>query len=118
MIMEIQGRMQHPDESFHKYATAMLTNMHRAGDFSQEDLIDRLYENMHPEYKLYVRLDDVSSLGDLSIRAAEYEAIERQRRKFRNDKKTYHRTRGGRCNLLPWRVLLEMQTERPYSIWL
>jgi len=87
MVREIQGRMQRPDEPFQKYATAMLTNMRRAGGFSQEDQIDRLYENMHPEYKLYVRLDDISSLSELSARAAEYEAIEKQRRE-RSEKKT------------------------------
>jgi len=40
MVREIQGRMQRPDEPFHKYATAMLMNMRRAGGFSQEDQID------------------------------------------------------------------------------
>jgi len=43
---------------------------------------------MHLEYKLYVRLDDISSLSELSARAAEYEAIEKQRRELRNEKKT------------------------------
>jgi len=88
IVREIQGHMQRPDEPFHKYATAMLTNMRRAGGFSQEDQIDRLYENMSPEYKLYVRLDDISSLSELSAQAAEYEAIEKQRRELRNEKKT------------------------------
>jgi len=67
--------MQRP-EPFHN-ATVMLTNMRGAGGYSQEDQIDRLYENMHPEYKLYIRLDDISSLNDLSGKAAGYEAIEK-----------------------------------------
>jgi len=88
LVREIQGRMQRPDEPFQKYATAMLTNMRRAGGFSQEEQIDRLYENMHPEYKLYVRLDDISNLSELSARATEYETIEKQRRELRNKKTT------------------------------
>jgi len=51
----------------------MLTNMRRAGGFSREEQIECLYENMHPEYKLYIRFNDVTSLGDLSARAAEYD---------------------------------------------
>jgi len=39
----------------------MLTNMRRAGGFSQEDQIDRLYENMHPEYKLYASMTSPAS---------------------------------------------------------
>jgi len=69
-IGERDPSMQHSDELFHKYVT--LTNMSRVGGFSQEDQIDRLYENMHSESKLYVRLDNIFSLGDLSTRAAEW----------------------------------------------
>lgn len=35
---------------------------------------------MSPEYKMYIRLDDIVSLSDLNARAAEYEAIEQQHR--------------------------------------
>ena len=85
LVREIQGRTQRADEPFQKYATAMLTNMRRAGKFSPEEQLDRLYENMNPEYKLYIRLDDLTSLSDLSDRAAEYEAIEKQRRELRTE---------------------------------
>jgi len=59
--------------------------MRRTGGFSREEQIDQLY--MHPEYKLHVRLDDVTSLSDLSARASEYEAIEKQRRELRSKRR-------------------------------
>jgi len=56
--------------------------MRRAGEFSCEEQINRLYKNIYSEYKLYIRLDEVTSLGDRSVRAVEYEAIEKQRREL------------------------------------
>lgn len=88
LTKEIQSRFQQPDEPFGKYATAMLTSMRRAGGFTAEDRLEKLYDNMSPAYKLYVRLDDLTSVNDLSARAAEFEAIEKQRRAQRSEKPT------------------------------
>ncbi|XP_024879264.1 uncharacterized protein LOC112459414 [Temnothorax curvispinosus] len=84
---EIQGRFQKPEEPFHKYATALLTSMRRAGGYSADDQLERLYDNMSPGYKYYIRLDDITSLGDLHARAAEYEAIEEQNRERNAERK-------------------------------
>jgi len=88
LTREIRSCTQRPNEPFHKHATVMLTDMRRAWGFSREAQLKRLYENMHPEYKLYIRLDDVTSLGDLNALASEYESIEKQRRALRVDRKT------------------------------
>jgi len=66
----------------------MLTNMRRTGGFFREKQIDRLYKNMQSEYKLYVCLNDITSFSDLSARASEYEAIEKQQRELRSERRT------------------------------
>jgi len=73
LTREIQKRYQQPNEPFDKYTTAVLTMMRRAGGFTTEAQIEQLYDNMSPEYKLYIRLDDVTDLEELRARAAEYE---------------------------------------------
>jgi len=80
---EIAGRRQNPGEKFAKYATDILTLMRRAGNYSRDEQLDRVYENMHPEYKIYVRYDDATSLAELQTRATEFEDIEQQRRDCR-----------------------------------
>ncbi|EFN73159.1 hypothetical protein EAG_10222, partial [Camponotus floridanus] len=70
---EIMGRHQASGEEFARYSTVMMTLMRRAGGFSREEQLDVVYENMHPEYKAYVRVDDVRSLAELQFRAKEFE---------------------------------------------
>ncbi|KMQ86825.1 reverse ribonuclease integrase [Lasius niger] len=77
---EITDRRQRSGEAFNKYATEMLTLMRRAGGFNREEQVDRLYENMSPDYKMYVRYDDATSISELQARAADFEHIEKQRR--------------------------------------
>ncbi|KMQ88438.1 reverse ribonuclease integrase, partial [Lasius niger] len=76
---EIADRRQKTNEKFAKYATEILTLMRRAGNYSRDEQLDRVYENMHPEYKIYVRYDDATNLAELQARAAEFEDIEQQR---------------------------------------
>jgi hypothetical protein len=75
LVREIQERRQQPKEPYAKYATALQTMMRRAGGFTQAEKVDRLYENLRAEYKLYVRLTDATDLADLAEQAAEYEDI-------------------------------------------
>ncbi|XP_039313959.1 activity-regulated cytoskeleton associated protein 2-like [Solenopsis invicta] len=58
LMREIQERRQQPNEAYAKYATVLLTMMRRAGGFTQAEKVDRLYENLQAEYKLYVRMSD------------------------------------------------------------
>src|SRR5580765_1147237 len=77
---EIQGRRQQPGESFSKYATTLLTLMRRAGGFTAQEQTEQLYENLDPEYQLYIRPAEATSVTELSARAAEYERIAQRRR--------------------------------------
>lgn len=74
----IQGRCQKPHEQFNIYATEILTMMRRAGGYTPQDKIDKLYEGMEPEYRLYINRNDISSVSELTSRANEYEEITRQ----------------------------------------
>src|SRR5580765_698490 len=62
--------------------------MRRAGGFTRGEQLDRLYDNMNPEYKLYVRYDEAASIAELQARASEYEEIEQQRRDTRKVDRT------------------------------
>ncbi|KMQ86043.1 hypothetical protein RF55_15088, partial [Lasius niger] len=75
---EIADRRQKANEKFAKYATEILTLMRRAGNYSRDEQLDRVYENMHPEYKIYVHYDDGTNLAELQARVAEFEDIEQQ----------------------------------------
>ena len=85
---EIAERRQKINETFAQYVTVMMTLMRRAGGFTYEEQLDRIYENMHPDYKLYIRISDVTSINDLQARASEYKDIERERRELRKFDKT------------------------------
>ncbi|KAL6418960.1 hypothetical protein ACFW04_011678 [Cataglyphis niger] len=58
---QIADRRQHDSERFAPYADAMMTMMRRAGGFTREQRLARIYANMRPEYKRYVKRRDGSS---------------------------------------------------------
>jgi len=66
----------------------MMTLMRRAGGFSSAEQLKRIYDNMHPDYKLYVRISDIGSINELQIRAREYEEIEQEKREAQKRGKT------------------------------
>lgn len=84
---EIMGRHQAGGEEFTRYSTVMMTLMRRAGGFSREEQLELIYDNMHPEYKTYVRVDEVHSIAELQLRAKEYEDIEREKRELKKHEK-------------------------------
>lgn len=87
---EIQERRQLPDEPFDKYATAILTMIRRAGGFSADDKVDRIYENLRVEYKMYIRSEDIADISDLTTRAREFEELKRAQgqEKRENERRT------------------------------
>ncbi|KMQ87188.1 reverse ribonuclease integrase [Lasius niger] len=87
---EIQGRRQQSGESFSRYATALLTLMRRAGGFTAQEQTEQLYENLDPEYQLYIRPAEATSVTELSARAAEYERIAQRRRERQPEAKRNH----------------------------
>ncbi|XP_025074185.1 activity-regulated cytoskeleton associated protein 2 [Pogonomyrmex barbatus] len=79
LAQEIRDRRQHPGETFSQYVTHMFTLMRRAGNHSTLEKIDRLYENMRAEYKMFVRINERTTLHDLTDQATEYEEIQKAR---------------------------------------
>ncbi|KAL6419044.1 hypothetical protein ACFW04_014106 [Cataglyphis niger] len=61
----------------------MMMMMRRAGGFTREQRLARIYANMRPEYKRYVKRRDVHDLNDLLEEAAEFEGIEQETREVR-----------------------------------
>lgn len=84
---EIRSRWQKPSESFKDYVIALLTLMRRGKAMSEEEQLDRVYNNMAPEIKLYVRRDAVQNLRQLSQQAAEYEQIREEQRKYAGERR-------------------------------
>ncbi|XP_014469758.1 PREDICTED: uncharacterized protein LOC106741871 [Dinoponera quadriceps] len=76
---EINKRLQKPGELYAHFETELLTKMRRAGYYADEERLLQLYDNLQPDYKLYIRIADVRSIRDLRQRAMEYEAINRKR---------------------------------------
>jgi len=76
---ELTTRYQKAGEKFEQNATVMMTLMRRVGGFTPDEQLGKLYDHMHPDYKLYVRIGDVLNLTDLQKRASEYEEIEQEK---------------------------------------
>lgn len=55
--------------------------MRRAGGYSQEDQLKILYENMNPDYQLYVPLKNVTSVEELEAKVAGIDKIQARRGK-------------------------------------
>lgn len=58
----------------------MLTMMRRAGGMQNDKQLHKLYENLDPDYKIYVRWDNLQTRADLLDRALQFEAIREQQR--------------------------------------
>ncbi|KAL7724696.1 hypothetical protein ACLKA6_018882 [Drosophila palustris] len=71
---EIRSRRQRNGEGFKDFLIDIKVLMHYAG-YSAAQELHRVYENAAPEYKLYVRRQDFSTLSQLTRMAAEYESI-------------------------------------------
>jgi len=74
---EIRDRVQRPNEPFRTYATELQTMMRRLGGLSAAQQIDRIYENMRPTYRRYIRRSEVKQVGELIYLVTEQESIER-----------------------------------------
>lgn len=80
---EILRRTQGENESIRTYIVALTTLMRRHGGFSKNGVLNRLYSNMRPEYKLTVRRDKVNSVSDLIKQAEGYEGYLRDKKCYR-----------------------------------
>lgn len=80
----IQSRSQQQGETFQAYSTEILTMMRRAGGYSGKEQVEQVYENMDPDYQLYITLSEGTTMTELIKKAAQFEEISR-RRKNRTD---------------------------------
>lgn len=80
---EIENRLHKQSKPYLKYETDMLTMMRRAGGMPNNEQLHRLYENLDPDYKIYVRWDDLQTHADLRNRALQFEANREQQRNRR-----------------------------------
>jgi len=62
--------MQRKEESFKTYLIELRTKMQQAG-YREEEELYRAYENMAPEYRLYIKRGEFASLKQ----ATEYESV-------------------------------------------
>ncbi|KAL7723898.1 hypothetical protein ACLKA6_013940 [Drosophila palustris] len=75
---QIRSRRQREGEGFKDYLIEIRALMHHAG-YSTTRVLHRVYENAAPEYKLYVRRQDFSTLNQLTQMASEYESVKGQK---------------------------------------
>lgn len=54
-----------------------LVSLHHDSD---QDQVEQLYENINPEYQLYIRSNEVTNIAELSAKALQYEKLDRRRK--------------------------------------
>ncbi|KAH8306566.1 hypothetical protein KR059_003244 [Drosophila kikkawai] len=69
---DIRMHFQKPNEPFKEYLIDIRLQMRRAG-FSSDKELERIYENMLPEYQLYTRRQDFRTLTELTHLVTNYE---------------------------------------------
>ncbi|KAI5651495.1 aspartyl protease domain-containing protein [Phthorimaea operculella] len=82
LIERIIARKQGCREKFVDYLTDLQTIMRRYGKLKSQEKLERIYENMNANYKLYVQRQDFDSVHDLIELCTEYEKITEE--KYRN----------------------------------
>lgn len=80
---EIERRTQGENEPIRKFVVALTTLMRRRGGLSQNDMLNRLFSNMRPDYKLTVRREQFQTTDELIRLSEGYESYLRDRRNFR-----------------------------------
>ncbi|KAM8701992.1 hypothetical protein ACLKA7_005513 [Drosophila subpalustris] len=71
---QIRARQQRPGEAFKTYIVELRMFMKRAS-YSGVQELDRAYENMLPEYQLYIRRHEAHSLAQLTQLATDFEFV-------------------------------------------
>lgn len=79
---EIKARTQGPAETVKEYVTAMQTLIRRS-NVSPEIQVERIYQNLRPEYTFFIHRDDLSTLPDLVKMGEEYEQIRMEQARFK-----------------------------------
>ncbi|XP_039287367.1 uncharacterized protein LOC120352026 [Nilaparvata lugens] len=69
------GQRQHEGEAIDDYVEELQTLMRGRGDFLVSHQLQRLYKNLLPQYKLYIREAEIYLVDDLLKLARQYERI-------------------------------------------
>lgn len=75
---DIRRRSQGPREKGKDYVTTMQTMYRRLGQVPVNDQLERIYENLRTEYRLYIRRQDFRTLSELLIFIEQYEELMRE----------------------------------------
>ncbi|KAH8283372.1 hypothetical protein KR054_003366, partial [Drosophila jambulina] len=74
---QIRSREQLDGETFKDFMLDLRVLMRHAGyDETQE--LNRLYENVAPEYQMYIRRSEFRTIGELAQLAIEFEAVQKR----------------------------------------
>jgi len=71
---EIRTHVLRKGELFKTYLIELRTKMHQAG-YREEEELYRAYENMAPEYRLYIKRSEFATLKQLTHMATECESV-------------------------------------------
>lgn len=75
---DIRRRTQGNREKGKDFVTSMQTLYRRIGQIPVVDQIERIYENLRTEYRLYIRRQDFRTLSELIVFIEQYEEIMRE----------------------------------------
>lgn len=83
MEEEIRSRTQGAKEKARDYLTAMQTLIRRHGNCNERAELARIYRNLRPEYKSYIRVRDFSTIEELVQLTEEFEQLQTETSAFR-----------------------------------
>ena len=75
---EISKRVQKTGERGRDYIVELQTLMRRHAGLSKEERLFRLYKNLQPEYRQYIRRKDFNNVDDLLRQVEEYESLQKE----------------------------------------
>ncbi|XP_049312584.1 uncharacterized protein LOC125778484 [Bactrocera dorsalis] len=76
----IRQRRQHELEKYKDYVLAMQNLMKHSG-YNQQQRLERIFQNSHIDFKLYIRRRNFETLAELITLAEEYEGIHKENRR-------------------------------------
>lgn len=79
----IFSRKQRAHEKAFDYITDLQVLIRRLGKHSLEEELTRIYQNMQPEYRQYIRRRDFQTVEELTEQAQEYEQLQEEARRLR-----------------------------------
>lgn len=80
---DIRTRTQGNKESAAEYITAIQTLMRRHGQMSAASQTERIFHNLRPEFRAYIRRSDFKTLSELIQLTREFEELQEELKKFK-----------------------------------